>query len=311
VENVIPLAVAVVSIGIPWAVAWFVASRAIVRGKRVPNYRAVDVPLGLGWAWVVVGAYWLLVAVAGIATGSTAALGSLVAALLVLGVALLGWLDDRYGTGEARGLRGHLRALARGRVTTGLVKLVGIGGLSVAAAWFLPARLASTGPWSWVAWACGAIVIAGTTNLVNLLDLRPGRALKAYVLLCLVAALSQLRPPFGGGTPAALGLALVGVVPVLVPALAVWRLDLSERGMLGDMGANAAGATAGYALASTLPLPGLLVAAVLVATLNLASERVSFSSVIQGNRALRWVDALGRKDGAGVGESGSGAGAGT
>ena len=46
------------------------------------------------------------------------------------GFGLLGFLDDVLG-GEDRGFRGHLRALAHGRLTSGMVKL--LGGAAIAA----------------------------------------------------------------------------------------------------------------------------------------------------------------------------------
>jgi hypothetical protein len=67
--------------------------------------------------------------------------------------------------------------------------------------------------------------------------------------------------------------------------------------MLGDMGANAAGALAGWLLASVLPPWGLALAAAVVVALTLASERVSFSAVIERTDALRALDRLGRADG--------------
>jgi len=87
---------------------------------------------------------------------------------------------------------------------------------------------------------------------------------------------------------AVLGLFLIG------PFVAVYRYDLGEEGMLGDAGANPMGAVVGLLIVSGLPLVGLLAWTAVVFVLNLASERVSFSAVIEGNSALRWLDGLGR-----------------
>jgi UDP-GlcNAc:undecaprenyl-phosphate GlcNAc-1-phosphate transferase len=152
-------------------------------------------------------------------------------------------------------------------------------------------------PW-WVHWIMATPAIALTANLVNLTDLRPGRALKAYVLLAGTAieamAASAWFVSEGTGMSRALTVALVASLLTLGPVLAVWRYDLGERGMLGDAGANAMGALAGFLLASSLPTWGLGVYLVLVVTLNILSERVSFSRVIEGNTLLRWIDGLGR-----------------
>jgi hypothetical protein len=81
---------------------------------------------------------------------------------------------------------------------------------------------------------------------------------------------------------------------VFGPVFAVWRYDLGERAMLGDAGANAAGALAGFLLAWQSPLWLLAVLAVVLLALNLVSERVSFSGVIERVSFLRWLDGLGR-----------------
>ena len=52
----------------------------------------------------------------------------------VLGSGAFGALDDLAGDGSSKGLKGHLGAAARGEVTTGLVKVVGIGLTGLAAA---------------------------------------------------------------------------------------------------------------------------------------------------------------------------------
>jgi hypothetical protein len=161
------------------------------------------------------------------------------------------------------------------------------------------------------AWVLAALVIALAANLMNLLDVRPGRALKTYgVAVVAPAVMFAVRAahaynlevaPFAGQ---ASGLALsraevfvaavVMAVVVLGPVLAVWRFDLGERGMLGDAGANAMGAIVGYLLTGVLSLIGLAAAAGVLLTLNLISERVSFTSVIERTPVLSWLDGLGR-----------------
>ena len=50
------------------------------------------------------------------------------------GAGAFGGYDDLAGSGGRRGFRGHLGALAHGEVTTGAVKLGGIGATGLAAA---------------------------------------------------------------------------------------------------------------------------------------------------------------------------------
>ena len=65
--------------------------------------------------------------------------------------------------------------------------------------------------------------------------------------------------------------------------------------MLGDTGANALGAAIGVILAETAtPAQRRLILAVL-AGLTLASEKVSFTSVIESTPGLREIDSFGRE----------------
>jgi UDP-N-acetylmuramyl pentapeptide phosphotransferase/UDP-N-acetylglucosamine-1-phosphate transferase len=65
--------------------------------------------------------------------------------------------------------------------------------------------------------------------------------------------------------------------------------------MLGDTGANAAGALLGTALLQGTGRRGRLVALSVLTALTLASEKVSFTRVIESTPVLRELDALGRR----------------
>jgi UDP-GlcNAc:undecaprenyl-phosphate/decaprenyl-phosphate GlcNAc-1-phosphate transferase len=224
-------------------------------------------------------------AVAGALFASGAPARTRAAALLATaGAAALGGYDDLAGDGSSRGLGGHLRALSRGEVSTGVVKLGGIALCGLASAAILPPRPgeAAHGRRRAVDVAMSGALIAGTANLVNLFDLRPGRALKLVAALGTLTALAE-------GPGGALAAASVG------PALTCLPADLGERTMLGDTGANAAGALLATAWVTRLPRAGRLVALAAVTGLTLASERVSFTAVIERTPALRTLDQLGRR----------------
>lgn len=202
---------------------------------------------------------------------------------------VLGGFDDADVDSSSKGLRGHIRALQRGEVTTGMVKLLGISTASLAASAVATGfgrrgasddDVASFGTRVADVVTSG-VLIAGTANLVNLFDLRPGRALK---MVGAISAPLALVP----GSTGRLATGALGVVA------ASWEADLAEETMLGDAGANALGALAGTALA-TLPLPGVRSAAtVAVVGLVLLSERVSFTRVIEATPVLRALDAWAR-----------------
>lgn len=207
--------------------------------------------------------------------------------------AAFGIVDDLTEDTEQRrkGLRGHLGALSRGELTTGGLKVLGIGAAAlVAAAVATPLRETPgdtrRAPLSWAAdVAVSGALVAASANLVNLLDLRPGRALKSATAVALPLAVA-------GGAGAAGAGAAAGV---LAAAGAAVEQDLAEHDMLGDGGANALGATLGTALVLAAPRPVRLAALGVVAGLTLASERVSFTRVIERTPVLRELDAWGRR----------------
>jgi UDP-N-acetylmuramyl pentapeptide phosphotransferase/UDP-N-acetylglucosamine-1-phosphate transferase len=187
----------------------------------------------------------------------------------------LGALDDLAGGTADKGLRGHLSALRRGEVTTGAVKVVGLGATGLFVSALCDSGRRPRG--GVVASVVGGAVVAGAANAVNLFDLRPGRALKVTV----VAA-----APLVGSSAAASA--------ALGASLGVAADDLAARSMLGDTGANAAGALVGLAVLERTGLAGRLVALAGLMALTLASERVSFTRVIEGNGVLRALDEWGR-----------------
>ncbi|MEV5634129.1 hypothetical protein [Micromonospora tulbaghiae] len=249
------------------------------------NYRGRTVTLAAGPA-LAVGAS------TGAALGAGSAPAGAAALVAGLGAGAVGLYDDVVGARPeqkaAKGFAGHLAALREGQVTAGMVKVAGVGVAGLGAAALLAAdRRVAAHPRRRRAGAVGrgldvllgAGVVAGTANLVNLLDLRPGRALKSGMLL----GAPLTTGPYGGVAAGAVGAsaALVGD-------------DLGERVMVGDSGANALGALLGVSLAArTGPLGRAGVLAVLAA-LTAASEKVSFTQVIASTPGLRHLDELGR-----------------
>ena len=240
------------------------------------NHRGEPVTLLEGPA-VAAGALAGVLAQAGLTqAGLVPALGSpgwRRAAAMVLGgagAAAFGAYDDLAGSGDRRGFRGHLGALRQGEVTTGAVKLGGIGVTGV-----VSAALAGGSP---VDVILNAGLVAGGANLLNLFDLRPGRAIK-------VAAASGVLLGAAGQD---------SVAAPLGAALALLPEDLGERAMLGDAGANALGAMLG-ASAAGLSRPVRIALLAGIAGLTAASEKVSFTKVIARTPALNWLDMLGRR----------------
>ncbi len=206
------------------------------------------------------------------------------AMLYVTGVCLLGVIDDLLGTPaiegdlgrkDPRGLRGHAKAALGGGFSTGAVKAIGALGLAAFAI-----GLIVPGDWEYLL-AIALVVV--TTNLFNLLDLRPGRALKVFFVLIVGLAL---------GTWTLDPLWTMGVFIGSLPVLALY--DLGEKGMLGDTGSNAIGAIAGIWMVLVLDTTAQAVALAVVFLITLYGEFRSISQMIDRTPMLRWLDLLGR-----------------
>jgi UDP-GlcNAc:undecaprenyl-phosphate GlcNAc-1-phosphate transferase len=197
----------------------------------------------------------------------------------LLGIAFLGFLDDALGQGEAattpRGWRGHWGALREGRLSTGAIKAIG----AVALAAYV---VSGQGLPTW-RYAADVVLLVLTTNLFNLLDLRPGRVEKALALLGAGLCL-------GAWTLVPIELLGIFAGPVLVGA---W-LTMGERAMLGDTGSNLVGAIAGVWLLTVLAPDGRLIALGIVLVLTVYGELRSISATIDRVPPLRWLDSVGR-----------------
>lgn len=317
-----------IALGVAGGLAAAAALRALrgapqARQLERTNFRGRTVSLAGGPALAVA-------ASATAALGAASAPAAAAALCAGLGAGGVGFYDDVVGSRPeqktAKGFRGHLGALREGRITSGLVKIAGVGAAGLVASALLqgeprgragsrhagsrhagsgrrvrrfppggrvPGRGLGSGASGGRGGAgsaagrvgdvlLGAGVIAGTANLVNLLDLRPGRALKAGLLIG-----APLLATAGGGL----------VAGPAGAAGALLREDLGEQIMLGDAGANALGALLGVALAARTGPVGRAALLAGIAGLTAASEKVSFTKVIEATPGLRELDALGRRRG--------------
>ncbi len=287
---------------LPFVVALAVAivmAPMVLRGLRAgghlrSNYRGRELPFPFG----VLSVAAALVALIPLALTQQLGSGDVFypeagrIALYVLGVALLGLIDDVLVSARAvavrghpagaegppnspRGWRGHGAALSRGEFSTGILKAAGSLGLALFA---LDGMGLSNGRY-----LLAVAVLLLATNLFNLLDLRPGRATKAFVLLGagLTLGAADARP-----------LWLLGLFAG--PALVAGAYDLRERAMLGDTGANLLGALAGWWLLLTLSVTGQEIALALLAIITVFGEFRSISALVEKTPGLRALDSLGR-----------------
>jgi hypothetical protein len=258
-----------------WAPALWVCQ---LLGLHKQNYQGRIVPGASGIIFCLVGAIgfsrlpeW--------AAGTGAARIAEAGLVLVVGWTVLGIVDDRFGSRRAGGFFGHVRAARHGFLTTGLLKAGGGGVLSLYVAWRLTGAPLET--------VVDGLLLALAANFLNLLDKRPGRALKGFWLLSAAAIAAQ---------PASWWL----LAPMLATSVIIAPADLAGRAMLGDVGANLLGAMAGLGLAANLH-GGLLISdtvavILLLGLVHVYAEFGSITECIARRPILSFFDNLGRSE---------------
>ena len=267
--------------------------------KRI-NYRSVQVPTGAGLifapvflvVWTTI--FILLLSPSFLTTAETdlarvtLRLGMNMMLILVLGMCLIGFLDDVAGDRHIRGFKGHFTEAFHGRFTTGFFKALAGFIVALAATAQLSLTVSPTFR-MYGEWLLNAALVALMANLFNLFDLKPGRALKLFfplLLLTMGLALRFRYLRYGYIAPA---LVVAAVAVVLFPG------DLREKQMLGDAGSNVLGAVVGLGLAMGMNIWWRIGVLVFLLFLTALSEKLSFSRVIEGNKVLNWLDELGRR----------------
>lgn len=181
-------------------------------------------------------------------------------------------VDDQIGKKDYQGFKGHFSQLRQGNLTTGALKAI--------IALILVLLIVN---WQQhffnVSIDVGIILLM--TNLLNLLDLRPGRALKSFLFLSLI--LLVFLPPF-----------FLYLVPIYLATCFYLPYELKGKVMLGDTGANSLGAFLGFGYSMWDNLLAKVLLLVLLITLTLLAEKYSFTKIIENNSILRYLDNLGR-----------------
>lgn len=192
-------------------------------------------------------------------------------------VCLLGLVDDVLGDRKSTGLRGHFRELTRGHFTSGALKAIGGLMIAIVVAGSLEKRYV-------LEFLLDVGVMALSLNAFNSLDLRPGRAIKVF----LVAAIALMAASW---SPAGWFVWAVVIPPMLV---LLWA-DLRLQSMLGDAGSNLLGAVFGFVAVSTLNWKANLVILAVLVLFHLYTETRSISELVMRVRWLRRLDELGLK----------------
>ncbi|WP_202076748.1 hypothetical protein [Caldalkalibacillus salinus] len=209
--------------------------------------------------------------------GNTALMDMVITLLLLFPMLLIGWIDDHYGEERVKGLKGHFfYLLKQGKLSTGLLKaLMGIA-LSFFVATLYSEALATV--------LFYTLLLSTSIHVSNLLDVRPGRSIKAFWIVCLFT-ISSLYAEHR----------LAILFPFLLSTFFLFEYDRRRKAMLGDTGANVLGGLAGVFLIQTHNLGLQMGSVMLFLFLSLFAERRSMTSYIEKTPWLSRLDRWGTR----------------
>ncbi len=233
------------------------------------NFKGNRIPVGFGFivAIIAVPLYILVSYLFGFPKISILFL------LVILAFGILGLIDDIYGSRNTGGFRGHLSKLLKGKVTTGAVKAIGGGIISLILGYLLAGNI--------YAGILNGLLIALSANTLNLFDLRPGRSLFIFWLGLLMLLLIS---------PTKLMAALL--IPVIIPVVWLTYFDRNASIMIGDAGSNTIGAVLGMSYSFVLDEVWKIVLIILLALIHVYSEKNSITKLIEHNKILNRIDQL-------------------
>lgn len=250
----------------------YIYSMFLAGGCVELNYKKERIPIGMGLVFVLVQFLIILISSFYISVERSIVL-SYVGILSLIG--LVGIIDDLIGESVTKGFKGHIKSLFKGNLTTGGFKAV-VGFLcSVIFSLLVSSNYADM--------VINIFLISLFINLINLFDLRPGRAGKVFSVLCIVLLITSYTFKYDFIIYSSLGIIIAYI-----------NYDLKAKSMLGDVGSNSLGATLGMYCALTQTIKVKIIYLIILIVLHIISEFYSFSKIIDRNRILRYLDNLGR-----------------
>jgi len=244
-----------------------------------PNFQKEQIPLGVGLVFFLSP----FVILAGAKLFNLVGIDIYMYIFALGAMGLFGLIDDVFGTRGASGLVGHFKKLfLRHELTTGALKA--IAGILVALLISLEIS-AGSGVYRWLGVFLNILVMALSTNAINLLDLRPGRAGKGFLVLALFVLIVGARDP-----------QLLYLSAVMGSLIAFLPSDLKAAAMMGDTGSNMLGITLGYTAVFVLDQPVKIGYLVFLVGFHLLTEKYSLTKIIEKNKLLNYIDMMGRRE---------------
>ena len=185
-----------------------------------------------------------------------------------------GILDDIIGNRDVSGLKGHFKSLLNGKLTTGGFKALFGGFIGLVISIAISKNIYDI--------VINTLIIALSTNLMNLLDLRPGRAIKGYLVISIVLLFT-------------LGEYTRNLLLLIFPnVIAYFNQDLKAKAMMGDTGSNVLGISIGILFVMGYSLKVRLIWLAFLIFIHILTEKYSLTKIIENNKFLNFIDELGR-----------------
>ena len=185
-----------------------------------------------------------------------------------------GILDDIIGNRDVSGLKGHFKSLLNGKLTTGGFKALFGGFIGLVISIAISKNIYDI--------VINTLIIALSTNLMNLLDLRPGRAIKGYLVISIVLLFT-------------LGEYTRNLLLLIFPnVIAYFNQDLKAKAMMGDTGSNVLGISIGILFVMGYPLKVRLIWLAFLIFIHILTEKYSLTKIIENNKFLNFIEKLGR-----------------
>ncbi|QXM06079.1 glycosyl transferase [Crassaminicella indica] len=236
------------------------------------NYKGENIPVGMGLIFIPVVTVNVIFLLSWI-NGSRIIYG-IIFLIGILAMGFSGLLDDLLGNRSVTGLKGHFKKMLKLELTTGGFKAA-FGGLIA----FTISMIISK---DIIDIFINTLIVALFTNFINLLDLRPGRALKGFLVTGVILVISPINEIF-----CFLLLGLIGSSLAYIP------YDLKAKSMMGDVGSNILGISLGI-VSISLSFPVRMIILGFLILLHLYTEKYSLTETIQRVKILKYFDEIGR-----------------
>ncbi len=238
-----------------------------------PNYKGEMIPVSMGIVFLpMIIINGIIVSYFTVNFVNTACLFLFIFGMMAMFFA--GIIDDTIGNRDVSGLKGHFKSLFKGTLTTGGFKAIFGGFVGLIISVCISKDIVDI--------VINTLVIALSTNLMNLFDLRPGRAIKVYLVIMIVIFATLTG--------------YVQILPLLIlpNVIAYFNYDLKAKAMMGDTGSNVLGISIGILIALGYTTKVRVSWLVFLVLIHLLTEKFSLTKIIEKNKVLNFIDKLGR-----------------